>query len=56
MEFEKVIGDLRRLKGLSLTSITPSTPPLVLVDINVKENKYFVLNKSGTAVGRSLNR
>lgn len=56
MEFEKVIDDLRRLKGLSLTSITPSTPPLVLVDINVKENKYFVLNKSGTAVGRSLNQ
>lgn len=56
MNFENVIEDIKELKGLTLTSITPSTPPIVLVDINLDENKFFLLNSTGKSVGRSLNQ
>jgi hypothetical protein len=56
MDFDKVIEDIKELKGLTLTSITPRTPPIILVDINLDENKFFLLNSSDKSVGRPLNQ
>ncbi|MCX8640199.1 DUF262 domain-containing protein [Gilliamella sp. B3172] len=48
--FEEILNDIKRLKGLPLRAINKSTGILILVDVDIDKKKYFVKTPESTRV------